>query len=614
MLILGTGVDVNSIEKINKKVVVTFELEIEKVLREKKINAIYFHRQAQSEKVWNEIRKTARTWWSTWPNKPINEGKSILEILRFEDTSLWWFVRNILWENKNGVFDTIYQIETLMSLIENFNPKIIEIHGKFNFSIIEMLNSLKKKYDFKISYSDSFALQKDDNHGSTLQKGNILTKKRIEFLLKLIILKIFHMFASKKNKKIAIFSFHVDELNKTGKANLIAADQYFIGLKDFVENNKKIINLVSLNKDLVSNKFNELLKNTLKGKYEPWVIYYSLKGLRNAYKVSKNFKKLFLKMEKNSNFIESMSIKGVNFYPFLRHLFVGDLPFLLGFSHLELGAADRFFKKNNPHVVFTFDGFNVVGSALNYVCNKNKKRVITPQMGTIYAVDSVNTVFSISEGFDLRLLPEIFCWGRHFSELIEINGYPKESIKQVGFWRTEIENEIKKIDDYIFYIAGANRIKLEYMLSVNEEIFTIRRICEVLPNGIKLVVKLHPSHDEKPYFDALSGLENIVLIGNKETIDVNNLIRHSKLVIGKVSTLIIQAMIFNKPVIIVNFAGEVNFLEIKKIPFVTNINEFSKVMNDILQGKATNQYKINDYCYPIGEKAVSNIIKELMKS
>ncbi len=190
MLILGTGVDVNSIEKINEKMVVTFELEIEKDLRERKINAIYFHRQAQSEKVWNEIRKTAKNWWNSWPNKPLYEGKSILEILRFEDTSLWWFVRNILWENKNGVFDTIYQIETLMSLLENFNPKKIEIHGRFNFSIIEMLNSLKKKYDFKISYNDSLSLQNDKHHSSTFQKGNILTKKRIEFLLKLIILKI----------------------------------------------------------------------------------------------------------------------------------------------------------------------------------------------------------------------------------------------------------------------------------------------------------------------------------------------------------------------------------------------------------------------------------------
>ena len=73
-------------------------------------------------------------------------------------------------------------------------------------------------------------------------------------------------------------------------------------------------------------------------------------------------------------------------------------------------------------------------------------------------------------------------------------------------------------------------------------------------------------------------------------------------------------MILNKPIIIVNFAGRINFLGFKDIPFATDINEFKKIMDEILNGRLKNQYKINDYCNHVGEKAIINLIKELMNS
>lgn len=608
IIFLGTDTNENIFEKTDDKVV-TIELEKEKKLKEKGIDVISFHRHAQNPRRWSEILQSAEKWWESWSEERIYEEKNIKQILQHTDTSLWWFVHTILWEKKNGVFDTIYQIETLISLIEESNPKTIEVYGKFEFPIIDMLNSLKEKYDFTVL--------DHCKKTSQIQTNNIITKRRIGLLLRLAILKTVHIFAKKKNGTITIISWNGGTIMKTEKGKKIASDSYFIGLEKFFEKNIEKINFISLNRNLTEKKFTEflkLLKLTLNAQFETWIIYYTLKGFKNAYHVYKNFKKLFSKMENDLDFINSMKYKDVNLYPFLSHLFQGHLSVLLGFSILEIEAVKNYLKKNNPKVIFTIDGFAVVGGALNYVCNKKKIRVITPQLGMIPVENSINSAFIIKKDFDTRLLPEFFVWGPHFYDLVKNMGYPSTKIKQNGFWRTDTEIISNDSSNYILYISGANQENLQYLQSIEEEIFTIRQIYKIVPKGFKLIVKIHPSLNDEIYFNLLNDLENLDLIGNKQVINVNTLINNSKIIIGKVTTLLIQSMILNKPIIIVNFAGRINFLGFKDIPFATDINEFKKIMDEILNGRLKNQYKINDYCNPVGEKAINNLIKELINS
>ena len=607
MFILGNNVESSFFQKIKHEIVITFELEIEDKLKNEGIDVVYFHRHAQDQKTWKEILKSSQLWLESWPDLPIYQGKSMVEILKFEDTSMWWFIYDKLWENKNGIFDTIYQLETLMTLLDNHKPQTIEVYGEFEFKIIEMVNSLKDKHGFEI-YDHT------KNHTPELHDNKTITPSRVDFLLKLFFVKSIHLFAKKKVGQIAIFSMHGGIINEIEDGDKIAADQYFIGLEEFIEKNRKIINFVSLNKNIVSKNFSEFIKlssRIINGEFEPWMVYYSWNGFRKAYRLSNEFRKKFLEIEKDSDFVKSMNVKNVNIYPFVRHLFTGNLPLLVGFTYLEIDAVNRFFAKNDPKLVFTTDGFGAAGRALNYVCHKNKKRTLTPQLGIIAIEFPVNAAFWIRNGYDLRLIPEFLVWGRHFRELIELKGYPQKSIKQVGFWKTDSEKYEEKLDNYIFYIAGANRTKLEYILSIDEEIFTIRRIHETLPKGIKLLVKLHPNFDDKPY-QTLNDLENLIIIGNKDPRDVNELVKNSRIVVGKASTLIIQAMIMKKAIIVVNFAGDVDFLGFKGIPFVRNIIEFTDIMNQYINGNLKINYDTKEFCDPIGKSSVSLVEQELM--
>ena len=127
LLLLGSDINLASISNMEKfKKIVTSELEQELRLQKRGLNAIYFHRYAQSEDNWNKIVDISKEWLSKWPYLPLNkEKKSILELFRYEDVSLWWFVYISIWETKNGIFDTIYHILTISNLINHYKPKKI---------------------------------------------------------------------------------------------------------------------------------------------------------------------------------------------------------------------------------------------------------------------------------------------------------------------------------------------------------------------------------------------------------------------------------------------------------------------------------------------------------
>jgi len=156
MIVLGENYDSNIISKFERKdILIIYQIFLEeKFANKRKGQVINFHRYAQSREIWDSIVLRARKWLEDWPKKKIHNGASALEIFKFEDTSLWWFVYDSIWETKNGIFDTIYHLVGLVSLIEKYRPSIIEITGCFDYPIKDILTSLEKKYRFSFMEKD----------------------------------------------------------------------------------------------------------------------------------------------------------------------------------------------------------------------------------------------------------------------------------------------------------------------------------------------------------------------------------------------------------------------------------------------------------------------------
>lgn len=615
LLIIGEESDLKSISGLETaRIIITFELSMELELKKRNLPVLYFHRYAQSKRIWSAIVASATRWLETWPTRPVLKGLNAADVFKFEDTSLWWFVYDAIWETKNGIFDAIYQTIALKLLLQEYNPSTIELHGKFDFNIEEVMRSLSTNFGCHLKAENALFVPTSRNE-LTRPKG------KLKLLVRFTLLKIAKILSSNAKKKhvVTFFMNHGSTaVEKYWKGSYFINDHYLEGFEDYMVDKRSDKLFVSLNMPKVSayflvNLFKDTIR-TLRGVYVPWLSYSTLSDLDQRRKLVGYYHKMIMEMETEKCFREAMFIDGIDIYPLLRDTFRGSLPRSIALVHSEILLARRFVNSVQPAIVFHTEGMSSIGRALAFECRKRNIRVMAPQLGVISTELPVNTSFLINAASDNRILPEYMVWGPFYKALITDRGFPGSLVKIVGFWRsgTKIDTEGSQSGDYALYIAGANLGKLNYILSLDEEISTIRLVFKALPRGLRLVVKLHPTLPYEVYARALHDIINeITLVGGPNTPGIETFLPKARFVVGKASTVLIQAIILGKPIIVTNFASELNFFGIQGVPFVTTFEEFVKEVRDVLDNKL--QFNFEYHCSPVGRDSVSLIIDEIEK-
>jgi hypothetical protein len=635
IIVLGENADLQSVADIGAAdLIVTFELAREAELKQENLPAIYFHRYAQSENVWPATVDAAKQWMEMWPTRPMYKGQSLLEVLRFEDTSLWWFVHDAIWETKNGIFDTFYQVGALVSLVQAYKPVTVELWGTFDFNAQDIMAALARTFRFDLKVTD-YKLK-------AAPQGELASSAgKLRLLARFVLLKVASVFARRaggKNKRpIAFFLNHGSSAaEKRLDGKLVVSDHYLEGLEGYMaesEEDSKIFVSMNIPKPTSSHYKNLLteLERTARGTYTPWLCYFSLADLQTRQKLVWHYQKVIAELENDPKFRESMVIEGgVDIYPMLRDTLRGSLPKALALVHSEILVARKFINKERPKMIFHTAGVSASGRAVSLPCRQQNIRMVAPQLGIISSELPVNTGFLIPKGYDKRLLTEYLVWGQFYKALVTARGYPDPLVKVVGFWRTARKGAEEKTlhgtkgqgrqqqalpaTSYILYVAGANLGKLNYILSFDEEITTIKMIQKVMPDGLSLVVKLHPSLPYDPYFKSLHGIDRVILVGGPGAPGIEEFLPATKAVLGKASTVLVQALILGKPVIVVNFASKLDFLGFQGVPFVTCTEEFEAAIKDILSGSNPLQergFDLEYYCKATGSESISLITKEI---
>ncbi|MER3408386.1 MAG: hypothetical protein C4292_06635 [Nitrososphaera sp.] len=635
---LGENAELHSVPDIGTAdLIVTFELAREAELKQENLPAIYFHRYAQSENVWPATVEAAKQWMETWPTRPAYKGQSLLEVLRFEDTSLWWFIYDVIWETKNGIFDTFYQVGALASMVQVYKPLTVELWGTFDFNAKEIMAALAMTFRFDLKVTD-YKLK-------AAPQGELASSTgKLRLLARFVLLKVARIFARRaggKNKRpIAFFLNHGSSaVEKRLDGKLVVSDHYLEGLEGYMAGSEKgggdskIFVSMNIPRPTSSYYKNLLIElgRTARGTYTPWLCYFSLGDLQTRQKLVWHYQKVIAELENDPKFRESMVIEGgVDIYPMLRDTLRGSLPKALALVHSEILVARKFINKERPRMIFHTAGVSASGRAVSLPCRQQNIRMVAPQLGIISSELPVNTGFLITKGYDKRLLTEYLVWGQFYKAMVTARGYPDSLVKVVGFWRTakkeagekalqggkgqEGQQQTLPAMSYVLYVAGANLGKLSYILSFDEEIATIKMIQKAMPDGLSLVVKLHPSLPYDPYFKSLHGVDRVVLVGGPGALGIEEFLPAARVVLGKASTVLVQALILGKPVIVVNFASKLDFLGFRGVPFATSIEEFEASMKDILSGSNPLQergFDLEYYCEATGSESISLITKEV---
>ena len=602
LLILGENTERDNLDFDKYDLVVTMELNSEKFLNSQNIRCIYFHRHAQSKNTWEKIVSSSKKLLEEFPYQIMGHKKSLFELLKYEDTSLWWFVYDSIMESKNGFFEIIYYFKTLLSFIENEKPKNIEIRGTVSPLIIKILNILQEKYHFKID-----DMRYDPNNIKKIERT--IVRKEVKLLLKFFFSKITDT-NSYGNKKLAIFFRHGNSsiIRKRGKQKIIV-DHYVKELDSFLFQNKKNMIFFSYNtperkKSFLHNLLLEFIE-TIIGTYHPWVGTYEFNDLKLFKKTSQEYKQTVIKFFDDENSQEYL-VDEINIMSLMKPVLIDKLPKLLAYVKTELIVTKRFLENFNGSIL-SMDLFTPYGKALTFNANKMGRKIYSPQGGIISSQIALNWCFFINKNFDSRLLPKLFVWGPFYERILLERGFPSGHIKQVGFWH-KADNGTCSPKPFMLFVTGANTNKLEFVTSIEEEIFTIRKIAECIPNEMKLVVKIHPSLSKERYEKELKA-KNISIA--EKTADINLLISEAKIVIGKQSTVIINAFVNNKPIIIANFASDLDFLGIEKIPFATSPEMFKEYLFEIIENNYQVSRNIKKIIAPLEKESVEIITKEL---
>ncbi len=219
-------------------------------------------------------------------------------------------------------------------------------------------------------------------------------------------------------------------------------------------------------------------------------------------------------------------------------------------------------------------------------------------------------------------------WGSYWeNKLYDNANYPNNSIKITGFIRTDIIPRLKSIDDKKLFNLKEDQWMIVFASQPLKDADMRRHVAYEVFSGIKnidncrLVLKLHPAEmNDTEYYSKIAkdaGCSNVIING---TIDLYLLISKADIVITSFSTVGLESVFFNKPLITIDpLKQDIQSYHKDKIAFqASNNKELSGYIRGLMNGSLSfNQDVYNNYLkdqvYKI-DGNVSNRCIDIIKS
>ncbi|MDI6806455.1 MAG: CDP-glycerol glycerophosphotransferase family protein [Candidatus Aenigmarchaeota archaeon] len=450
-------------------------------------------------------------------------GKNLKELLAYKDISLWWFIRPHL----------AYTI----------------------FNIIKRVESGKKVE--KIKTSEKFRLF----FGKRYIKFKELIRKNLS--------KIFVRENGKGCPKILVLSttrYWTEVLSKNGKTK---RDDIILGA--IIEKLKKNgYEVVCIDTDYTRTLNLKILWEKLKEGWIPFECYYSKFIEKKAERGIKNIKKLWEELKSSDDFKNSLTYKGIPLWGFLKERF--DLIFSNVYIYNDvknIETAIHILEKERPAAVLMTFETGYYALALIAAAKKKGIPTIAIQHGIIHSTHGAYThkeVSLASNSLEYPIPDKTAVYGKYTKNiLIKRGNYPKGSVVVTGQPRYDILVEAYKIfnrDKFcerynlnprkkiVLIVTQTLRSKEERDTFLRSTIDMIKKIPD-----IQIVIKPKPNEDGKWQRRILleEKVKGKVLPGRSNIFEV---LYACDAMITVYSTTVIEAMILNKPVIIVNLTGE----------------------------------------------------------
>jgi|GEM_PF-6717757 len=588
LLFLGSSVDYVNLD-LQDTFVATMNLSDELKLKRSSQDVILFSREGQSPEIWKSVIEHCRDWLSNVSSPEF----------KINDISMWEFVYDELLETHGGIFDQIYHMKTILSFIKKTRPKVVETRGSFEFDLSKILETLSKKFQFEFINNSVPIKYKKRQH-------RVLGNK-ILFLERFIAGKISLLLFRKKfdSSIILTHGFYAKKISET------ISDIYVDELHEsFIKSDKRplviSLNLPRIHKNVLRDIFNDF-GNIMTGRYRPISAYLPASYLVKQRNLSNENNELVRNFVKNS--CAKFSIEDIEIFPFLTKDMVDYITKRTKDALINIEVCRKYLQIESPIRILNSEGSNLLGKSLTLACNENNVKIFAIQLGIISEELPANSSFFIPKNFNQKLIPTIFVWGKHYKDLLISRGYPESKIIEGGFhrsWKSKV-NQNTGLGKYVLYVASANTNVGTFILTIDEEISSIKEMSKVIPNDTKIIVKLHPTLLPEPYREKI--VESNITIIDNDKYKIEDLVAGSQVVIGKCSTLLLQSLLYGKKILWINFGSSIDFCGLTLNSIISSIESFKEKFSNTQNERSINLLK-DGLLTTYGEESRETIVKK----
>lgn len=516
--------------------------------------------------------KNARNWMSTWPDRPILNGKSFKELLVYQGISIYWFLQTRFYLHR--IRDLIVLTDRISKIISIEAPERIWVKGSQDVRrIVESLRGQSTVAKFE-------QLEVDD------------TDSRIRYksyqghpMLKLLLLKILRgtlaspgrVHLKRSKGKILVVTevsnwrrqyaydhdayemkdvfFHDITRNLTGLG-------YDVSVVDYENNPSRLLKARSINKSR---------QKSFGVSVRPWEKYITFEIIRKSRSASRRFAELWNQLRLSPEFTSSLAYRGVSIDPIKDDVedLLKSLKAHAAVAFIE--AAKKILEDEKPDVVLMHDEYGALQLSLINAARDKDVPTISIQHGII-SEEQISYVHEPAHitgdrGELLFPVPDRMCvWSDIARQnLVRISNFP-ESVPVV--------TGDPKVDFLPDAIGRFERKKILSRLGIPEENKVVLFATENLPSPEEkmlitssafkalaafpechVLIKMHPNEADSGYYENSArklGLKQYSIIRDANLYEA---LYVSDLVILSYSTVAVEAMRMEKPVMSLDLLG-----------------------------------------------------------
>ncbi len=318
------------------------------------------------------------------------------------------------------------------------------------------------------------------------------------------------------------------------------------------------------------------------GNFSPLESYASIGSLLEIIRAKRYFGKMLRKLKTKTTQNKLLSFSNIDLVKALPNYFEYYFQTFLPLAALYLDLCQRALKRESPDTILLVDEYLLFGRSLLYAATDEQIPTFAIQHGIIYKFspayfyDQEEISQDGNPFFPYSPLPtKIALYGKYHEQILtKYSKYPKSRLVVTGqprydvlkfaketysrseFCRRYNLNPTKRIALLITQPFPIQKSRTEFIIPTSQALSQIK--------NLQIVVKPHPNESSAWYKELLTkqGIDATILSPKSDT---NEAIFACDLFIAVNSTTIIEALILNKPVVVVNLS---NFPEV--LPWVSD--------------------------------------------